>query len=55
LGFASRLNLQTGRADLREVCLAETTWRRKMGISYRKKAYLSPVVKQLMTLLREDK
>lgn len=55
LGFASRLNLQTGRADLREVCLAETTWRRKMGITYRKNAYLSPVVQRLMTLLRENK
>ncbi|SNS92572.1 transcriptional regulator, LysR family [Noviherbaspirillum humi] len=55
LGFASRLNLSTGRANLREVCLPETTMRRRMGIAYRKNAYLSPAVRRLIALLQDNR
>lgn len=52
LGFATRANLQSGKTSLREVALKETTMQRRLGIAYRKDAYLSPATQRLVTLLR---
>jgi DNA-binding transcriptional LysR family regulator len=52
LGFVTRFNLQSEKANLREVKLAETTMRRRLGLTYRKTAYLSPVVQRTATILR---
>jgi DNA-binding transcriptional LysR family regulator len=52
LRFATKANLQSGKMQLREVKLKETTMRRRLGITYRKNAYLSPATQHLMALLR---
>jgi len=51
LGFASKLNLQTGRTNLKEVRLPETTMRRRMGMTYRHDVYLSPAARRFITLI----
>jgi DNA-binding transcriptional LysR family regulator len=52
LGFASQLNLQTGRTHLMEVPFRLTTMHRRMGMTYRQDAYLSPATQRLITLIR---
>jgi hypothetical protein len=52
LGFVTRLNLVAGRARLREVVLAETQMRRRLGLAYRKNGYLSPVAARVAAILR---
>ena len=53
LGFASKLNLETGRTKLKEVRLPETTMRRRMGMTYRHDVYLSPAARRFITLILE--
>jgi DNA-binding transcriptional LysR family regulator len=52
LGFVTRFNLVAGRARVREVELAETQMKRRLGLSYRNKAYLSPVAARVADILR---
>jgi DNA-binding transcriptional LysR family regulator len=52
LGFVSRLNLVAGRARVREVELAETQMQRRLGLTYRRNAYLSPVAARVAEILR---
>jgi DNA-binding transcriptional LysR family regulator len=52
LGFAARSNLRPDRTDLREVELAETTMRRRMGLTYRKTGYISPLMQRISAILR---
>lgn len=52
LGFVSRLNLVAGKARVREVALAETQLQRRMGLTYRKNGYLSPVAVRVADILR---
>jgi DNA-binding transcriptional LysR family regulator len=52
LGFVTRINLRSDKANLREVELPETTMRRRLGLTYRKTGYLSPVVERTATILR---
>lgn len=52
LGFVTRINLRSDKANLREVELPETKMRRRLGITYRKTGYLSPVVERTATILR---
>lgn len=52
LGFVTRFNLRSGRAELREVALPETTMRRRLGLAYRKGGYISPVMQRISALLR---
>jgi DNA-binding transcriptional LysR family regulator len=53
LGFVTRFNLRPERTDLREVELAETTMHRRLGLTYRKAGYISPVMQRISTILRE--
>lgn len=53
LGFASRVNLQSGRAKLREVALRETTMHRQIAVTYRTDGYLSPACQKLLAILRQ--
>jgi DNA-binding transcriptional LysR family regulator len=55
LGFASKLNLQTGRTNLREVSLPETTMRRRMGLTYRHDLYLPPAAHRLIAVIRRNR
>lgn len=55
LGFASKLNLQTGRAQLKEVPLPQTTMRRRMGLSYARDSYLPPAAHRLIALIRRNR
>jgi DNA-binding transcriptional LysR family regulator len=52
LGFVTRINLRSDKANLREVELPETNMRRRLGLTYRKTGYLSPVVERTATILR---
>jgi DNA-binding transcriptional LysR family regulator len=52
LGFVTRYNLVTRRARVREVVLAETQFKRRLGLTYRKSAYLSPVATRIADILR---
>jgi DNA-binding transcriptional LysR family regulator len=52
LGFVSRLNLVAGRARVREVELAETQMQRRLGLTYRRNGYLSPVAARVAEMLR---
>ena len=53
LGFVTRLNLVAGRTRrVREVVLAETEMKRRLGLSYRNNAYLSPVAARIADILR---
>ncbi|MES2261802.1 MAG: LysR family transcriptional regulator [Pseudomonadota bacterium] len=52
LGFVTRFNLRSDKADLREVELSETTLKRRMGLSYRKTGYISPVMQRISAILR---
>ncbi len=54
LGFASKLNLEAGRGDLREVPLKETTMLRRMGLTYRRDMYLSPAAQRLIGIIRRQ-
>lgn len=53
LGFASKLNLSTGRGHLKEVELKETTMLRRMGLTYRRDTYLSPAAQRLIAIIRD--
>lgn len=52
LGFASNANLHARNLGLREVVLPETTMPRRLGMMYRKNAYLSPAILRVGELLR---
>jgi DNA-binding transcriptional LysR family regulator len=52
LGFVTRFNLVSGRARVREVVLAETQMQRRLGLTYRKNGYLSPVATRVADILR---
>jgi DNA-binding transcriptional LysR family regulator len=52
LGFVTRFNLVAGRARVREVELAETQMKRRLGLTYRKNGYLSPVAMRIVEVLR---
>ncbi|WP_020653100.1 LysR family transcriptional regulator [Massilia niastensis] len=52
LGFVSRFNLRSERANLREVELPETTMKRRLGLTYRKTGYISPVMQRISAILR---
>ncbi|MBK4738160.1 LysR family transcriptional regulator [Noviherbaspirillum pedocola] len=55
LGFASKLNLQTGRTKLREVPLPQTTMPRRMGLTFRRDLYLPPAAHRLIALIRKNR
>jgi len=52
LGFVTRFNLVSGRARVREVVLAEAQMKRRLGLTYRKNGYLSPVAARVTEILR---
>ena len=52
LGFVTRFNLVAGRARVREVLVPETRMRRRLGLTYRKNGYLSPVAVRVADILR---
>jgi len=52
LGFVTRFNLVSGRARVREVMLAETQMKRRLGLTYRKNGYLSPAADRIAAILR---
>lgn len=52
LGFVTRFNLVAGRARLREVELPETQMKRRLALTYRKNAYLSPAATRIADILR---
>ena len=52
LGFVTRFNLRSASADLREVELPETTMRRRLGLTYRRAGYISPVMQRISAFLR---
>jgi DNA-binding transcriptional LysR family regulator len=52
LGFVTRYNLVAGNARVREVTLAETQMTRRLGLTYRNNAYLSPVMVRIAEILR---
>jgi DNA-binding transcriptional LysR family regulator len=52
LGFVTRFNLRSDRANLREVVLPETTLKRRLGLTYRKTGYISPVMQRILAVLR---
>jgi len=53
LSFISRHHLEgdSARASLKEVPLRETTMRRRMVVTYRDNAYLSPAARLFMSYL----
>ena len=52
LGFVTRFNLVAGRARVREVLVPETRMKRRLGLTYRKNGYLSPVAVRVADILR---
>lgn len=52
LGFVSRLNLVAGKARVREVALTEIQMQRRMGLTYRRNGYLSPVAVRIADIVR---
>ena len=54
LGFISKRNLrQTGPGfHLKELPVKEVTWRRTVGVIYRKEGYLSPAARRLIEILK---
>jgi DNA-binding transcriptional LysR family regulator len=52
LGFVTRFNLVGGRARVREVAVPETQMKRRLGLTYRKNGYLSPVARRIADILR---
>lgn len=52
LGFVTRLNLVAGRARVREVPLPEAQMTRRLGLTYRRNGYLSPVATRIADILR---
>jgi DNA-binding transcriptional LysR family regulator len=52
LGFVTRFNLVAGRARVREVVVPETRMKRRLGLTYRKNGYLSPVATRVADILR---
>jgi len=52
LGFVTRFNLVSGRARVREVELADTQMTRRLGLTYRQNAYLSPAAARIADILR---
>lgn len=53
LGFVTRFNLVAGNARVREVDVPEAQLKRRLGLTYRKSAYLSPVATRIAQILRE--
>ncbi|WP_395402705.1 LysR family transcriptional regulator [Pseudoduganella sp. UC29_106] len=53
LGFVTRYNLVGGRANVREVAVPETHMKRRLGLTYRRNGYLSPVATRVADILRE--
>lgn len=53
LGFVTRHNLVGGRANVREVDVPETQLQRRLGLTYRRNGYLSPVATRVADILRE--
>jgi DNA-binding transcriptional LysR family regulator len=52
LGFVSRFNLVSGKARVREVVLPEAQMNRRLGLTYRRNGYLSPVAARIADILR---
>jgi DNA-binding transcriptional LysR family regulator len=52
LGFVTQLNLLAGRARVREVPVPEAQMKRRLGLTYRKNGYLSPVATRVADILR---
>jgi DNA-binding transcriptional LysR family regulator len=53
LGFTSREVLRgAARFKLKEVPIKELTWRRQVGVIYRKDAYLSPAARRFIDILK---
>jgi DNA-binding transcriptional LysR family regulator len=52
LGFVTRLNLVPGRARVREVPVPEAQMTRRLGLTYRRNGYLSPVATRIADILR---
>jgi DNA-binding transcriptional LysR family regulator len=52
LGFVSRFNLVSGKARVREVVLPEAQMNRRLGLTYRRNGYLSPVAARVADILR---
>jgi DNA-binding transcriptional LysR family regulator len=56
LGFVPRWELQhaTQRAKLVEIPVKELTWIRQLGVRYRREAYLSPVARRFIDVLKSE-
>jgi DNA-binding transcriptional LysR family regulator len=52
LGFVTRLNLVAGRARVREVPVPAAQMKRRLGLTYRRNGYLSPVASRIADILR---
>jgi DNA-binding transcriptional LysR family regulator len=52
LGFVTRFNLVAGQARVREVDVPDAQMKRRLGLTYRKNAYLSPVATRIAQILR---
>ncbi|MCC7082082.1 MAG: hypothetical protein IT530_15520 [Burkholderiales bacterium] len=54
LGLSSRRYLRriAQRLNVAELPVREMTWRRRVGVSYREDAYLSPAARRLIDLLK---
>jgi DNA-binding transcriptional LysR family regulator len=54
LGYTSRRVIQqaASRFRLKELPVKELTWRRPVGVIYRKEAYLSPAAKRFIEILK---
>jgi DNA-binding transcriptional LysR family regulator len=52
LGFVTRLNLVAGTARVRAVPVPEAQMKRRLGLTYRKNGYLSPVATRVADILR---
>jgi DNA-binding transcriptional LysR family regulator len=52
LGFVTRFNLVGGKARVREVAVAGAQMKRRLGLTYRKNGYLSPVATRIADILR---
>jgi DNA-binding transcriptional LysR family regulator len=52
LGFVTRFNLVAGQARVREVDVPDAQMKRRLGLTYRKNAYLSPVATRVAQILR---
>lgn len=53
MGFVTRFNLRAGRANLREVESPEMTMKRRLGLTWRRVGYMSPVIRRISAILRD--